>query len=402
VLFDPQRHERLTGVRWNADAARAAIDAIVGEALARFTPDRLWPAHPLDHEDSDPPPYTGLYLGAAGVIWALDWLARRGFPGARHDFVPSLDELAARNLARYESSGDGVESLLIGRAGILLLHHRLAPSAAVADRLAASIAANTDHPSQEMLWGAPGTMHAALAMHERTGEERWAELFRAGARALSASLAYSPDAGCHLWTQHVHGKRPQYIGAGHGFAGNASALVRGRALLPRDEWTHWADRIVETTQATALRDGAHANWPAYVVPPGSAPRMLVQWCHGAPGMVTSLADLADPRLDALLVAAGELVWAAGPLTKGPGLCHGTAGNGCAFLKLFRRTGDAMWLDRARAFAMHAVAQSERHAQEYGMRRCTLWTGDLGLAIYLCNCLDGGDHWPSLDREEPGV
>jgi len=399
MLFDPQRHEPLNGVRWNADTVRAAIGAIVGEALARFSPDRLWPAHPLDHEDSDPPPYTGLYLGAAGVIWALDWLARRGLPGARRDFVPLMDELAARNLARYESSGDGVESLLIGRAGILLLHHRLAPSAAVADRLAASIAANTDHPSQEMLWGAPGTMHAALAMHERTGEERWAGLFRAGARALAASFAYSPDAGCHLWTQHVHGSQPQYLGAAHGFAGNASALVRGRALLPRDEWTRWADRIVETTQATALRDGAQANWPAYVVPPGSAPRMLVQWCHGAPGIVTSLADLADPRLDALLAAAGELVWAAGPLTKGPGFCHGTAGNGYAFLKLFRRTGDAMWLDRARAFAMHAIAQSERHADEYALRRCTLWTGDLGLAIYLRNCLDGGDHWPILDPED---
>ena len=30
-------------------------------------------------------------------------------------------------------------------------------------------------------------------------------------------------------------------------------------LLPRDEWTRWADRIVETTQATALRDGAQAQ-----------------------------------------------------------------------------------------------------------------------------------------------
>ena len=130
-----------------------------------------------------------------------------------------------------------------------------------------------------------------------------------------------------------------------------------------------------------------------------SPRVLVQWCHGAPGIVTSLADLPDPQLDELLVAAGELVWAAGPLTKGAGLCHGTAGNGYAFLKLYRRTGEAIWLGRARAFAMHAIAQSERHATDYGMRRYSLWTGDLGLAIYLRNCLDGGDGWPNLDRED---
>ena len=67
----------------------------------------------------------------------------------------------------------------------------------------------------------------------------------------------------------------------------------------------------------------------------------------------------------MLVAGGELTWRAGPLVKGPGLCHGTAGNGYAFLKLFERTGDELWLERARAFAMHAIEQVERFRREYG-------------------------------------
>jgi len=253
-----------------------------------------------------------------------------------------------------------------------------------------------------MLWGSPGTMHAALTMHERTGDERWAALFRGDAKSLAASLAYVPEARCHLWTQDLYGTRPQYIGAGHGFAGNASALVRGRALLPADEWAQWTERIVQTAHATAMRRDSLANWPAtFAHPAPASPRLLVQWCHGAPGLVTSLADLPDPRLDELLVAAGELVWAAGPLTKGPGLCHGTAGNGYALLKLYRRTGDAIWLDRARSFAMHAIAQSEHHAEEYRMRRYSLWTGDPGLALYLWNCLSGDDRWPNLDRDDGG-
>ncbi|MEO8739330.1 MAG: lanthionine synthetase LanC family protein [Casimicrobiaceae bacterium] len=37
-----------------------------------------------------------------------------------------------------------------------------------------------------------------------------------------------------------------------------------------------------------------------------------------------------------------------PLNKGAGLCHGTAGNGYALLKFYRRTGDAIWLERARS------------------------------------------------------
>ncbi len=40
-----------------------------------------------------------------------------------------------------------------------------------------------------------------------------------------------------------------------------------------------------------------------------------------------------------------------------------AGNGFAFLELFRRTGDELWLDRARRFAIHAIEQSERMAAE---------------------------------------
>ena len=82
--------------------------------------------------------------------------------------------------------------------------------------------------------------------------------------------------------------------------------------------------------------------------------MLVQWCHGAPGIVTATADYPaghSDEMDELLLQAGATTWRAGPLAKGYGLCHGTAGNGYAFLKLHGRTGDPLWLERARAFAM---------------------------------------------------
>ena len=54
-------------------------------------------------------------------------------------------------------------------------------------------------------------------------------------------------------------------------------------------------------------------------------------------MVTTFADapFASPELDALLVEGGSFTWAAGPLAKGSNLCHGTGGNGYAFLKLHR-------------------------------------------------------------------
>ena len=83
--------------------------------------------------------------------------------------------------------------------------------------------------------------------------------------------------------------------------------------------------------------------------------------------------------------------------KGAGLCHGTAGNGYAFLKLFERTRDELWLERARAFAMHAVAQVEHGLAEHGRGRHTLWTGDPGTALYLESCLSATAAFPTIDR-----
>jgi DUF1680 family protein len=104
----------------------------------------------------------------------------------------------------------------------------------------------------------------------------------------------------------------------------------------------------------------------------------------------TLAHLLDEEL---AVAGGELTWRAGPLQKGANLCHGTAGNGYAFLALLERTGDERWLTRARTFAMHAAGQVEHSRSEYGRGRYTLWSGDLGTALYLADCTDGRGELP---------
>ena len=203
---------------------------------------------------------------------------------------------------------------------------------------------------------------------------------------------------CYLWTQHLYGHEALHIGAVHGFAGNAFAVIKGWRFLSPTDQSRWADRLAESLRRTALWEDNCVNWPQSVVKhrPGRT-AMLVQHCHGAPGIVNCFAQFPDAVLDDLLIAAGEMTWRAGPLRKGPGLCHGTAGNGYAFLKLFRRTGDARWLDRARRFAAHAIEQHERDEKAYGQRRYSLWTGDLGLAIYLWNCINATDGFPTLDN-----
>src|SRR5258708_27367053 len=231
-LFDSDRHEGLAAPLWDEIAARRAIETIARDCEDRFSPGELWPPHPLDAEgEPAPAPFTMLYMGAAGVIWALDSLARRGLAGHTERFAPAVAALEARNLAQVEPWGYGVESFLLGRSGVLLTHYRVRPSREVADRLAQSIAANVEHPSRELLWGAPGTMHAALAMHEWTGEERWAELFRTSAKALEDALIDGPE-GCGLWDQDLYRQRATYLGARHGFAGDTGAIMRRLPLFP--------------------------------------------------------------------------------------------------------------------------------------------------------------------------
>jgi hypothetical protein len=397
VLFDPAVHEPLTDRPWSEARARDAIVAIASDAEAAFDPEALWPAHPSDLDGGPLPAVASLYLGASGVVWALDELARAGVAEPSRDWGPVAAALPERYLAApdfpEDTGGGAVPSLWMGETGILLVAHRLAPEPAREQRLLASVRANADHPSRELMWGAPGTMLVARAMLERTGDARWADAWRESAQVLWDAWE-DP-----VWVQDLYGSRVRYLGPAHGFAGNVVALAGDGGLLDAGRREELERRVVAVAHAYAERDGGLAQWPPAADPgrPGQAIR--TQWCHGAPGMVASLAGVApaDTAFTELLIAGGELTWRAGPLAKGPGLCHGTAGNGYALLKLFARTGDEAWLARARAFAMHAAEQVQHERAAHGQGRYSLWTGDVGTALYLASCLAGTADVPTLDR-----
>jgi hypothetical protein len=146
--------------------------------------------------------------------------------------------------------------------------------------------------------------------------------------------------------------------------------------------------VSEALRRHAVDEDGLVNWPPVAdgrLDETGDRRIRMQWCHGAPGIVATLAHLIDEEL---ALGGGELTWRAGPLGKGANLCHGTAGNGYAFLALLERTGDERWLTRARAFATHAAGQVEQSRTDYGRGRYTLWSGDLGTALYLADCIDG--------------
>jgi hypothetical protein len=410
-LFDPARHEPLAAPAWDPDLASAAIARIVAAAEAEFDDDEgSWLLHP-----DDEPPHAGarssnLYWGAAGVVWALRHLAAVGAVRLSRDYAPWMARYPDR--VRDEAAGEqhGSASYLFGEGGPLLLAWLDTRREDVADRLYAVVRGNLRNPAQEPLWGNAGTLLAAIRMAEAGAGERWDALVSDGVDALADDMSIDPETGTWTWQQDLYGKRAHHLGAGHGLAGNAFAALRGAAHADPARVRMISDRVEQTLSRTALHADrgasmALANWQ----PLTDAERLaawqarggwpLVQDCHGAPGIVCRLAGRV-PRSaawDGLLRAAGELTWQAGPLAKGPSLCHGTAGSAMACLKLWRLFDEPLWLERARALALHAAAQVEAVRTRRGQGRHSLWTGDLGVACALWNCIVGDDRFPTLDH-----
>jgi lantibiotic modifying enzyme len=376
-LYEPQRHEPVTETPWDERRARAAIDEIVEATLAGLPLGGLWRIHPADADPGDPAEPTTLWIGAAGVVWALAEL------GADADLA-ALAELAVDRYLEHPDFGDEyTHGLWTGEAGVRLVALRLTDDQGHAARLLELVRENAAGRSNELMWGAPGTMIAARAAHALTGDDAFLDAWNESARILLERQ--EPDG---LWTQWLRDHDVRSIGPAHGFSGNVRALLQGGD--PRGEIGR---RAAVTAAAKAVREDGLANWPPAA--DGQLVRndqIRVQWCHGAPGVACALWDVLP--LD-LLTAAAELTWRAGPLRKGAGLCHGTAGNGYAFLKLYERTGDSASLERARAFAMHALEQAERARQASGVRP-SLWMGDVGVALYVRSCLDVDHRFPTVD------
>jgi hypothetical protein len=372
VLYDPAAFEPLTDEPWDEVRVRDRIAAIVADADAAFDPAALWPAHEWDGWNA-PHPMKNLYVGAAGVIWALDDLRRRGLAETTLD----LRAAALRALELWRAEPDYMvgevlpeppeSGLLTGEAGILLVACRL--GLPLEDDLRERIRANLANEAEDLMWGTPGTLVAAVAMG-------WDDL----ARESAAALAARRDAD-GLWTQRLWGTSFRGIGTVHGLAGNVRALVQ--VDDPRNESLR-AESAAALARAATREDGL-ANWSS---------EGKLQWCASAPGVVSAARDYLDEEL---LLAGAELVWRAGAPRdeKGHGICHGTSGNGFALLAAFERTQDEKWLDRARRYAVHALAQAERMPGRY-----SLFTGGAGTALFAAACLEGDARYPVLERNRP--
>jgi len=402
MLFIPGRHTPITEVKWSKELARNYIISLINKTESLFQAERLWPVHPdLQECNGISQPITSLWFGAAGTLWALNQL-NKSYPVNLQCYMPYLEQLTLLQSAWIKEMASqfiptNSTGFLLGSLGSNFV--KWIYTGEHLEQLHQDAISNLNHPAIELMWGAPGSMIVALEMFKRNQQQEWLNIYQMGVTNLLSNFYQDDAKQCYVWQQDLYGSKAIYLGLVHGFAGNAYALLKGHKYSPLDKSI--IEHLNTTFIKSAIQTADHANWDPYLEKPATftLQNSLLHVCHGAPAMILGLAELwhlgtAETR--DLFVKAGQLIWDAGPLEKPWGLCHGTAGNGYALLKLFSLTQDELWLDRAKKFAMHAIIQSQQAEAEYKQIRTDAWCGDMGLALFLRSCLRLDADFPMLD------
>ena len=198
-------------------------------------------------------------------------------------------------------------------------------------------------------------------MGEWTGEGRWDEAARESAIALRERRG-----GDGLWRQD-----DDYRGLStlHGVAGNTLALLRFEA-----------DAAVASESAAVLsrhafcEDGL-ADWPGSPRSQLTRPQTAGSVSSGAPARrVSSPVPGSISTRTSCSPAPSSSGVRARTATRRPRPLPRHLGQRLRPPQGVARTGDEHWLERARRFAVHALAQAERIAAANGDRRYSLFNG----------------------------
>lgn len=171
-----------------------------------------------------------------------------------------------------------------------------------------------------------------------------------------------------------------YVGAAHGFSGILYFLLKCRKWLTQDELTNLIKPTVDYLISIRFPSG---NTPSSV---GREHDKLVHWCHGAPGVIYTQIEaykvFGEEKYLNSAIESSNVIWQRGILRKGYGLCHGTAGNGYAFLALYNLTKDIMQLNRAIKFASFCAGYGSHQLTRIPDSPWSLFEGLAGTIIYM--------------------
>jgi serine/threonine-protein kinase len=340
-----------------ADPVTRAVAGFIGD-LAR--------ARPLERVATGAPTASVTY-GMAGVAYALYrlallggdsvalagadlWITRALAAESRADaFVSREMDLTAATVGEvspyHTASGLHVVDGLIGQA----FGDRDRCAVAVR-RFVAAMSGPCANP--DLTLGRAGVLIGAALLLEALPpgmDEAAAELRGCGDAALRELWASLPPGPA--------GPRSRLAaGIAHGWGGILYATLRWSRATGTPVPSAFHDRLGELA-AWAAPLGRGVHWPRRLSPGIPEAEEVPGWCNGPAGLVHlwTLAHRSFGR-DEYLQLARSSAWSAWEARSGfPDLCCGLAGRAYGLLSLYRHTGEAEWLDRARALGDRAHA-----------------------------------------------
>ncbi|XP_050072249.1 lanC-like protein 3 homolog [Anopheles maculipalpis] len=347
-----------------------------------------------------------LYVGTAGIAFMFWKLSRTKETKSKFPCLNLasnyIDEAKRQSTKKHRSSKDSV-AFLCGGAGIaavsaVVFHaqenrHQMKIDVEIFLKGYPECATDDGYEADEVLVGRAGFLHGAYWLNQTIetkpiGNEMITKvckvLMKRGRR-----LATSLRIGSPLMYEY-HEKT--YLGAAHGICAILHALLES-------PWFNHNDSGEFCASTTKLAD--IKNSIDYVLTlqsnDGKFPtrhdsdRTLVHWCHGCGGAIYLFAKayltFKEEKYLECCRKSSDTIWRQGLLRKGPGLCHGVAGNGYSFLLMYRLTGELRYLYRAAKFAdfLNSTIFSEKLLAPD--RPYSLYEGLAGTVCFLADLLN---------------
>lgn len=306
-----------------ADRAAALLDGAV-EALATT------PLPPM------------LYVGFPGVAWVAEHLQGRLFePG---DDDPNLDVDEALLGALDRSPWPGDYDLITGLTGLGVYALERLPrrsAAACLEKIVEQLAERSERRPEGVTW-------------------------------------FTPPERLPQWQREIHPNGYYNLGVAHGVPAVVT-LLAGAAAAGLDRARPLLDDTVRWLLAQRLEPGAGSCFGTSFYPGEDPGTSRLAWCYGDPGIAASLLAAAravgepaweEEAQSIALSAAGRSLETA--MVRDAGLCHGAAGLGHLFNRMYRTTGEERLAEAARFWISHALAVREPGEGIAGFRT---WTAE---------------------------
>ncbi|KAL1460932.1 hypothetical protein WDU94_012868 [Cyamophila willieti] len=186
----------------------------------------------------------------------------------------------------------------------------------------------------------------------------------------------------------------EYLGAAHGLSSILQVLLCEKNYVKSNPDVE--KDIKESIDFLLKVQMPNGNFPAdlkELYSPTNATTVaneLVHWCHGAPGVIYLMAKAylfwGEEKYLNSCIKCGEVIWEKGLLKKGPGICHGVAGNGYAFLLLYRLTKNEQYLHKAYLFANFMLSDDFKRNSRMPDSPFSLYEGLAGTACFFVDLM----------------